>query len=107
MKYNCLIVDDERPALKLLKAYIQKLPHLEVTAACENALTAMAALQNHTVDILFLDIQMPDLSGLDLLKVLKEKPQVILTTAPIFDKQRIVFGGIYSRSGTVNQIHIN
>ena len=81
MKYNCLIVDDERPALKLLKAYISKIPHLELVASCENALEAISALQKYQVDLLFLDIQMPDLTGLELLKVLKEKPQVVLTTA--------------------------
>lgn len=81
MKYNCLIVDDERPALKLLAAYIDKLPHLKLIAACENAMQAIAALQENKIDLLFLDIQMPDLTGLELLKVLKEKPQVVLTTA--------------------------
>lgn len=81
MSYKCLIVDDERPALKLLTAYISKLPHLELLATCENAMEALAALQKHPVDLLFLDIQMPELTGLDLLKVLQNKPQVILTTA--------------------------
>ena len=81
MTYNCLIVDDERPALKLLTAYIAKLPHLQLVDACENALTTIAALQKNQIDILFLDIQMPDLTGIELLKVLKIKPQVILTTA--------------------------
>jgi DNA-binding LytR/AlgR family response regulator len=81
MNYNCLIVDDERPALKLLKAYINKLPYLQLADSSENAMQAISALQKHEVDILFLDIQMPDLTGLDLLKVLKIKPQVILTTA--------------------------
>ena len=50
MKYNCLIVDDERPALKLLKAYISKIPHLELVASCENALEAISALQKNNVD---------------------------------------------------------
>ena len=81
MKYNCLIVDDERPALKLLEAYIKKLPHLHLNDACENAVQAISALQKYEIDILFLDIQMPELTGLDLLKVLKDPPQVILTTA--------------------------
>ena len=81
MKYNCLIVDDERPALKLLEAYIAKLPHLSLLASCENAMQAIAALQNNKVDLLFLDIQMPELTGLELLKVLKDKPPVIMTTA--------------------------
>ncbi|MEM6726466.1 MAG: LytTR family DNA-binding domain-containing protein, partial [Bacteroidota bacterium] len=76
-----LLVDDERPALKLLEAYVSKLPHLEVAATCENALQAIAALEQHKVDILFLDIQMPELTGLELLKLLPNRPPVILTTA--------------------------
>lgn len=81
MKYNCVIVDDERPALKLLTAYIKKLPHLELVASCEDAFEAIAALQNHQVDILFLDIHMPEFTGIDLLQSLKQKPQVVMTTA--------------------------
>ncbi len=82
MNYNCLIVDDERPALKLLTAYISKLPHLQLVDSCENALQAISAIQKNKIDILFLDIQMPELTGLELLKILKnDKPQVILTTA--------------------------
>ena len=53
MKYNCLVVDDERPALKLLTAYIQKLPHLNLVGTCENAMQAISNLQNHSVDLLF------------------------------------------------------
>jgi DNA-binding LytR/AlgR family response regulator len=81
MKYNCVIVDDERPALKLLAAYIKKLPHLELVASCEDAFEAIAALQNNQVDILFLDIHMPEFTGIELLQSLKQKPQVIMTTA--------------------------
>lgn len=81
MKYNCVIVDDERPALKLLTAYIKKLPHLELVASCEDAFEAIAALQNHQVDILFLDIHMPEFTGIELLHSLKQKPQVIMSTA--------------------------
>ncbi len=81
MTYKCIIVDDERPALKLLDAYISKLPHLELVVACESGMEAIVSLQRHQVDILFLDIQMPDLTGLELLKTLNKKPQVILTTA--------------------------
>ncbi|MEM7659494.1 MAG: LytTR family DNA-binding domain-containing protein [Bacteroidota bacterium] len=81
MKYTCMIVDDERPALQLLTAYLTKLPHLQLVATCEDALQAMAALQQQTVDMLILDIQMPGFTGLELIRVLKEKPQIILTTA--------------------------
>lgn len=81
MQYQCLIVDDERPALKLLTAYIAKIPQLELVAACESGLEAMVVLRTHQVDLLFLDIQMPDFTGLDLLRSLQHKPQVVLTTA--------------------------
>ncbi|MEM8887839.1 MAG: LytTR family DNA-binding domain-containing protein [Bacteroidota bacterium] len=81
MPYSCLIVDDERPALKLLEAYINKLPHLELTAACESGLDALAVLQQEEIDLFFLDIQMPELTGLELLRSLRKRPQVILTTA--------------------------
>lgn len=72
MKYNCVIVDDERPALKLLTAYIKKLPHLELFASCEDAFKTIAALQNYQVNILFLDIHMPELAGIELLQSLKQ-----------------------------------
>lgn len=81
MNYTCLIVDDERPALKLLEAYIGKLPHLTLAAKCESAEEALAGLNQHQVDLLFLDIQMPGLTGLELLKTINVQPQVILTTA--------------------------
>lgn len=80
-QYRCLVVDDERPALQLLSAYIKKLPHLNQIGACENAMETMAILQNNTIDILFLDIQMPQLTGLELLRILPNKPEIILTTA--------------------------
>ena len=81
MKYKCLIVDDERPALNLLEAYVAKLPHLELVDRCERATDALAVLKSEKIDILFLDIQMPDLTGLELLGALKVKPVVVLTTA--------------------------
>ncbi|MEO0473219.1 MAG: response regulator transcription factor [Bacteroidota bacterium] len=81
MMYQCLIVDDERPALDLLTAYISNLPHLSLAGRCENAMDALAALQRQDIDMVFLDIQMPEFTGLELLKVLKKRPQVILTTA--------------------------
>lgn len=81
MEYRCLVVDDERPALKLLMAYISKMPYLQLVATCESGLEAIGILQEQQVDILFLDIQMPDFTGLDLLRTLQHKPEVILTTA--------------------------
>ena len=78
---KCLIVDDEELARDLLEKFIQKLPHLEVVGKCENPLVAMKVLQEEQVDILFLDIQMPELTGVEFLKVLAKKPVVIFTTA--------------------------
>ncbi|HMQ46137.1 MAG TPA: LytTR family DNA-binding domain-containing protein [Saprospiraceae bacterium] len=80
-KYTAIIVDDEALARELLTAHIAKIPHLELVAECTTAIEAKFALQQHQPDLLFLDIQMPDLSGLELLRVLKKRPATILTTA--------------------------
>ncbi len=81
MKIKCITVDDEHLALKLLKEFIGRVPDLELVAECKDGMSTIAALQTHDVDLLFLDIQMPDLSGLDLLHTLTKKPAVIFTTA--------------------------
>lgn len=81
MKMKCLIADDEYPALVLLEDYISKTPELELVAKCENAMEANQYIKEGEIDLMFLDIQMPDLTGLELLKSLKHKPLVILTTA--------------------------
>ena len=65
----------------MLSAYLQKMPQLELVGSCEKAMDALAQLQSKAVDILFLDIQMPEFTGLDLLKMLTNRPQVIMTTA--------------------------
>lgn len=78
---KCIIVDDERPAIRLTKNYIEKLPFLELIGVCENGIEALELLNKHDIDLVFLDIQMPDLTGLDLIKALKNKPQIILITA--------------------------
>jgi DNA-binding LytR/AlgR family response regulator len=80
-KYNVVIVDDEFLAQKLLQDYVSKVDTLQIVAVCSNAFEAMNALKNHQVDIMFLDIQMPDLTGLELVKGLEHKPAVIFTTA--------------------------
>ena len=80
-KYNVVIVDDEFLAQKLLQDYVSKVDSLEIVAVCSNAFEAMNALKNHQVDIMFLDIQMPDLTGLELVKSLEHKPAIIFTTA--------------------------
>ena len=78
---KCLIVEDEELARNLLEKFISKLPHLELIAKCENPLKAMAVLQEHSIDLLFLDIQMPELTGVEFLKMLPTKPTVVFTTA--------------------------
>ncbi len=78
---NCIIVDDEPIAREIIQTYCSHLPALNVVASCGNALEAKAALQKHKTDILFLDINMPVLSGIAFLKTLKNQPQVIFTTA--------------------------
>lgn len=80
-KLRCLITEDEELARDLLENFINKIPHLELVAKCENPLRAMEVLRNETVDILFLDIQMPELTGTEMLKLMPEKPVVIFTTA--------------------------
>jgi len=78
---NCLVVDDEELARTLLENYISRMPHLNLVDKCANPLEALKVLQENTIDILFLDIQMPELSGIDFLKSLQQKPKVIFTTA--------------------------
>ncbi len=80
-KYNVIIVDDEYLAQKLLQDYVSKVEQLQLVATCSNAFEAMEALKNNRVDIMLLDIQMPDLTGLELVKSLAKKPAVIFTTA--------------------------
>lgn len=80
-KYNVIIVDDEYLAQKLLQDYVSKMESLQLVATCSNAFEAMEALKNNKVDIMLLDIQMPDLTGLDLVKSLEKKPAIIFTTA--------------------------
>lgn len=80
-KIICLAVDDEPPALEVLKKYIQSVHSLELAGTCCDAIEALSFLQNHPVDLLFLDIQMPQLLGTDLIRTLKKPPKVIFTTA--------------------------
>lgn len=81
MNLNCLIVDDEPLARNLLSDYTKKIPSLNLVATCEGPLQAIEILKTTSVDLLLLDIQMPDITGIGLLKVLPQKPLVIFTTA--------------------------
>jgi DNA-binding LytR/AlgR family response regulator len=76
-----IIVDDEPLALDVMETYVEKLPSLELVARCENAVQAFDVLSREEVDIMFLDIQMPQLTGIDFLKSLSNPPLVIFTTA--------------------------
>ena len=78
---RCLAIDDEPLALKQLVAYIQKVPFLELAAQCQSALDARNFLANDTVDVIFCDINMPDLNGMDFVKSLAVPPLVVFTTA--------------------------
>jgi DNA-binding LytR/AlgR family response regulator len=79
--FTCIIVDDEPLARQTLISYVEKIPYLEVIATCQNAIEAKLAIQENNPDILFIDIQMPHLTGIELLKMLKHKPATVLTTA--------------------------
>ena len=78
---NCIAVDDEPLALKLLQDNISKVPFLKLMAACTDAFEAMKALQENKIDLVFIDIQMPGLTGLQFIGSLENKPLVIFITA--------------------------
>lgn len=78
---NCIAVDDEPLALKLLQDNISKVPFLKLIATCTDAFEAMKALQENTIDLVFIDIQMPGLTGIQFISTLEKKPLVILITA--------------------------
>lgn len=78
---NCLIVDDEPLAQDVIESHIEKVPYLKLIRKCKNAFEAEAALKDEQIDLLFLDIQMPDITGTDFLAGLTVKPLVIFTTA--------------------------
>lgn len=81
MKIKCLLVDDEPLAISLLQNHISKLDCFEVVGTCSNALKAAEVLRTTAVDLLFLDIKMPQITGIDFLRTLKNPPAVIFTTA--------------------------
>jgi DNA-binding LytR/AlgR family response regulator len=81
MKINCIAVDDEPPALAQMEDYISRVPFLNMMASFDNAFDTLEFLKTNDVDLLFLDIEMEGLTGLQLLSVLKNKPRVVLTTA--------------------------
>ncbi|GGZ92422.1 LytR/AlgR family response regulator transcription factor [Algibacter mikhailovii] len=81
MKIKCIIIDDEPLAIALIEAHVSKIPNLEIIATCNNALEGFEVLKSKSVDLIFLDIQMPLLTGIDFLKSLSHPPKVIFVTA--------------------------
>ena len=81
MKIKCLAIDDEPLALQQISAYIDRTPFLEKMALCQSAYEAIEFTDQQPVDLMFVDINMPDLNGLDFVKSLKNKPYIIFTTA--------------------------
>src|SRR6187401_3761857 len=80
-KISCLAVDDEPPALDVLRKYISSVQSLELVATCSDAVEALNSIRQRSVDLIFLDIQMPQILGTDFLRTLKNPPKVIFTTA--------------------------
>jgi len=78
---KCIIVEDERLAQQVIQNHLQQIPELQLVAICNNATEARAALKNFDVDLIFLDIQLPGITGLNFLRSLANPPLVILTTA--------------------------
>jgi len=81
IRTRCLIVDDEPLAREVIKRYIAQMPTLELVGECANAIQAITTLQQQPVDLIFLDIRMPQLNGTDFVKTLKKSPKIIFTTA--------------------------
>jgi len=81
MKLRCLVVDDEPLAVEVLESYIERIPFLHLEKVCDSAIQALDFLTENKVELMFLDIQMPALTGIQLLRVARALPAVILTTA--------------------------
>jgi DNA-binding LytR/AlgR family response regulator len=78
---RCLIVDDEEMSRKMVEQLVKRLENWNLVASCENALQARDILQKEKIDVLFLDVEMPELTGLDLLKIIKVQPEVIIISS--------------------------
>ena len=81
MKIRCLIIDDEPLAINVIKKFLQEFQYAELVGTCESAMEAFSYVTDNPVDLLFLDINMPTINGLDFLKSLKSPPLVIITSA--------------------------
>jgi DNA-binding LytR/AlgR family response regulator len=80
-RFNCLIVEDEPLAAEVLQDYIRQVPFLSLKGICQDAIFALEALQKEKIDLVFLDIHLPKLKGLDFIKTLKTPPRIIITSA--------------------------
>ncbi|MBA4851039.1 LytTR family DNA-binding domain-containing protein [Emticicia sp. BO119] len=80
-KFNCIIVEDEPLAAEILQDYVMQVPFLQLKGVCTNAILATEALRNNSIDLIFLDINLPKLKGLDFIRTLHHPPRIILTTA--------------------------
>ena len=78
---NCLIIDDEPKAIELLEMYVSKVDSLQLKGSFNNSVNAVSFVQENNIDLIFLDINMPDLNGIDFLKSISVKPMIIFTTA--------------------------
>jgi two-component system, LytTR family, response regulator len=81
MKYNCVIIDDEELARELIETHLSKFTDFRLVASCESAIEAQLILKENKVDLIFLDIEMPLLKGIDFVNSLEKRPNIILTTA--------------------------
>jgi len=81
MKTKCLIVDDEPLARELIRGHVEKLENFEIVAECSDAMKALNVIREKQIDLIFMDIQMPQITGIEFLKTLKHPPKVIITTA--------------------------
>jgi len=79
--YKCIIVEDEPLAAEILQDYIRQVPFLKLVCCCTDAFYAMDSLQKFDIDLIFLDVHLPKMKGLDLVKVLKHPPKIIITSA--------------------------
>jgi len=80
-KFNCLIVEDEPIAAEILEDYVSQVPFLQLIAICNDAIHALQIIQKEKIDLIFLDIHLPKLKGLDFVKTLSHSPKIIITTA--------------------------
>lgn len=80
-KINCVIVDDEPVARKIIESFVSKIPNLNLVKSCKNAMEAFEIVNTQNIDLFFLDINMPDISGLSLAKTINKKSKIIFTTA--------------------------